>query len=119
MNPIHNSLLHSLFTHDLQGGKCVHLGPSSLRDRLNSIKLGSMSAAEIVKELEGLPESERAKVARHALQVLFPGSNQLIDRVMRRLQHPDIPEDFWEAAEEVEDGRALEIRDEHFENPPV
>ena len=78
-----------------------------------------MSAAEIVEELEGLPESERAKVARHALQVLFPGSDKLIGRVMRRLEHPDIPEDFWGAAEEVEDGRALEIHDDHFENPPV
>ena len=48
--------------------------------------------------------------------MLFPGSNKLIDRVTRRLQHSDIPEDFWEAAEEVEDGRALEIRDEHFES---
>ncbi len=78
-----------------------------------------MSAAEIAKELQELPDSERAEVARHALEVLYPGSSKLIARVMRRLEHPGIPDDFWEAAEEVEDGRALEIHDQHFDNPPV
>lgn len=78
-----------------------------------------MSAAEVVKELETLPEAERANVARCALEILYPGSSNLIGRVMRRLEHPDIPQDFWEAAEEAEDGKAVEMRDEHFDNPPV
>lgn len=78
-----------------------------------------MSAAEIVKELNGLPQSERANVARRVLETLYPGRGKVLDRLMRRLEHPDVPEDFWEAVEQVEDGKAIEMLDEHFEQPPV
>ncbi|MSU61533.1 MAG: hypothetical protein EXS31_03910 [Pedosphaera sp.] len=78
-----------------------------------------MSAAEIVKELGALPESEKAGVARSVLETLYPASGQMIERVLRRLEHPDVPGDFWEAVEEVEDGKSTEMRDEHFEKPPV
>lgn len=78
-----------------------------------------MIIVEMVKELEALPEPERADLARRALEILYPGSANLIGRIMRRLEHPLIPEDFWEAAEEVEDGKAIEMHDKHFENPPV
>ena len=78
-----------------------------------------MSAAEIIKELETLPAVERSSVARRVLATLYPGRAQAVDRIMRRLDHPDVPEDFWESVEEAEDGKAMEIRDEHFERPPV
>ena len=81
--------------------------------------LDRMRAAEIVKELEALPPSERADVARRVLETLYPGRGTAVDRLMRRLEHPDIPEDFWEAVEEVEDGKAIEMHDEHFERPPL
>ena len=78
-----------------------------------------MSAAEIVKELNGLPQSERANLVRNVLETLYPGRGKVLDRVMRRLEHPDVPEDFWEAVEQVEDGKAIEMLDEHFAQPPV
>jgi hypothetical protein len=78
-----------------------------------------MSAAELVKELGTVPEAQRANVARRVLGTLYPASRHLIERLLRRLEHPDIPTDFWEAAEEVEDGKAIEMHDEHFGNPPV
>ena len=42
-----------------------------------------------------------------------------VDRVLRRLENPDVPEYFWEGLEEAEDGQAIEVRNEHFENPPA
>jgi len=77
-----------------------------------------MSAAEIVKELESLPRPERARVAKRVLETLYPGGQQ-VERLMRRLENPDVPEDFWDAAEDVEDGRVIEMRDEHFDQPPA
>ena len=35
------------------------------------------------------------------------------------MEHPEVPEDVWESFEEAEDGRGIEMRDEHFANPPV
>ena len=74
---------------------------------------------DFVKELEELPEEERAGAVRQVLVALYQKSGNLIDRLLRRLDHPEIPNEFWEAAEELEDGRAIEMRDEHFEQPPV
>lgn len=85
----------------------------------NVWNIAVMSAAQIIKELEALPEAERSNVARRVLETLYPGRAKVMDRIMRRLEHPDVPEDFWEAVEEVEDDKAIEMRNEHFERPPV
>jgi hypothetical protein len=78
-----------------------------------------LSKAEIIRELEAVPEAERLNVARRVLEALYPGRGKLMDRILRRLEHPDVPDDFWEAVEEVEDGKAIEMRYEHFDRPPA
>jgi hypothetical protein len=35
------------------------------------------------------------------------------------MENPEVPEEVWESFEEAEDGKGIEIRDEHFVNPPV
>ena len=77
-----------------------------------------MSAADITKELAVLPRPERLSVARRALETLC-SEEKTVERIMRRIENPDVPEDFWDAAEEVEDGRVIEMRDEHFGRPPA
>jgi hypothetical protein len=42
-----------------------------------------------------------------------------VERLLRRLQHPDVPEDVWEGFEECADGKAIEMQDEHFARLPV
>jgi hypothetical protein len=70
--------------------------------------IGGMSMAEIVKELEALPRPERANVAKQVLQSLCP-DNKVVERVMRRIENPDIPEDVWRGIEDAEDGRLVEM----------
>lgn len=65
-----------------------------------------MSAAEIAKELEALPRPERANVAKRVLASLCPDS-KVVERIMRRIENPDIPEDVWRGIEEAEDGQLI------------
>ena len=78
-----------------------------------------VSTAEIVKALESVREAERSTVARNVLETLYPSRRDLIDRLVRRLDHPEIPDDFWEAVDELEAGQGIEMRDVHFEQPPA
>ena len=78
-----------------------------------------MSATELVNELEALPRPERVNIAKRVLESLCPDRSKEIDRLMQRIANPDIPEDFWEAVQEVEDGKAIDMKDEHFDHPPV
>ena len=41
-----------------------------------------------------------------------------LERQLRRLAHPEVPEDVWTGFEEAEEGRGTEILDAHFEQPP-
>jgi hypothetical protein len=78
-----------------------------------------MSVAELAKELAALPPAERAEVLRAACHDLDPQSRQAVERMLRRLENQDVPEDFWEGLEEAEDGKATDVRDEHFKQPPA
>lgn len=78
-----------------------------------------MSLAEITKELEHLPAHDRADAVRQLLESLYPGSDKTADRWLRRLENPDVPEDFWDGVEEAEDGKLIEMKDEHFDQPPL
>ena len=78
-----------------------------------------MSTIEIVHELEILPDSKRTKTIKTVLQKLYPKSRKVIERLLRRIEHPEIPEDVWEGFEEAEDGKLIPMRDEHFDKPPV
>ena len=78
-----------------------------------------MSTAELAKELAALPRDKRAEVLRAACHDLDPESRQAVERLLRRLESPDVPEGFWEGLEEAEDGHTIPMKDEHFHNPPA
>jgi len=78
-----------------------------------------MTADILENELRTLPETERARILRGALQELSPAALKALERHLRRFAHPEVPEDVWIGFEEAEDGLGIEIRDEHFELPPV
>ena len=78
-----------------------------------------MTASTLEHELKALPEAERAQIIRTAMRELSPGAPKGLERQLRRLAHPEVPEDVWTGFEEAEDGRGIEMRDEHFDQPPA
>ena len=78
-----------------------------------------MTSDILENELKTLPEAERTRIIRGALQELSPPALKALERQLRRFAHPEVPEDVWIGFEEAEDGRGIEVRDEHFEHPPV
>ena len=77
-----------------------------------------MSASEILKELESLPRQERTSVAKRVLETLCPES-KTVERFMRRIENPDIPEDVWRGIEDAEDGRTVEMETALRDQPPA
>ena len=67
-----------------------------------------MSTAEIFKELESLARTERAGVIKRILQGLCADS-KAVERIMRRVENPDVPADVWRGIEDVEDGRVVDM----------
>ena len=77
-----------------------------------------MSASEILTELESLPRPERTRVARRVLEMLCP-EPKTVERLMRRVENPDIPEDVWRGIEDAEDGRTVEMETALRDQPPA
>ena len=75
-----------------------------------------MSMAEIVKELETLPRPERAILAKRVLGSLCP-DGKVVERIMRRIENPDIPEDVWRGIEDAEDGRLVDMETALHDKP--
>ena len=65
-------------------------------------------------ELKTLSETERAQIISDALPSLSPPTLKALERRVRRVAYPDVPEDVWIGFEEAEDGRGIEIKAEHF-----
>jgi hypothetical protein len=78
-----------------------------------------VTAIGLERELQSLPEEQRAQVIRSALGMLSAGALKDMERQVRRLAHHEVPEDVWIGFEEAEDGQGAEIRDEHFNQPPA
>jgi hypothetical protein len=78
-----------------------------------------MTASMLEHELKTLQEAERAQIIRSALPELSPTALKALERQLRRLAHPEVPEDVWIGFEEAEEGRGMEVCDGHFEQPPV
>ncbi|HEX4084969.1 MAG TPA: hypothetical protein VHY22_08670 [Chthoniobacteraceae bacterium] len=78
-----------------------------------------MSTSQMIEELTAMPEEERHEALKTVLGRLYPVGQQAIDRLLRRIEHPEVPDDVWEGFEEAEDGKGIEMRDEYFENPPA
>jgi hypothetical protein len=76
-----------------------------------------MSAAELFKELESLPRPERSNVVKRILQGLCADS-KAVERMMRRIENPDIPEDVWRGIEDAEDGRMVAMETALHDKPP-
>lgn len=90
-------------------------------DKMQRVKHGYnvMTTAILENELKALPEAERTRVISEALRELSPTTIKTLERRLRRLAHPEVPEDVWTGFEEAEDGQGVEIKDEHFAHPPV
>ena len=71
--------------------------------------ISNMSAQEISEQLEALPEAQRVEILKRALAGLCPQSNRAVERLLRRLENPDIPEDVWRGIEEAEDGKLIDL----------
>ena len=67
-----------------------------------------MSASDIVKELEAMPRPERATLAKRVLESLG-AHGKLVERIMRRIENPDVPEEVWRGIEEAEDGQLIDL----------
>ena len=81
--------------------------------------LGLMSATEMIEELAAMPYEQRRHALKSILSRLYPAGEKNIERLLRRVEHPEVPDDVWEGFEQAEDGKGIEMRDEHFENPPA
>lgn len=68
-----------------------------------------VSRQEVIEQLEALPPNERAEVLKQTLARLCPNSGKVIERLVRRLENPDIPEDVWRGIEEAEDGQLIDL----------
>jgi hypothetical protein len=76
-----------------------------------------MSVAEIAKELERLPLAERKTLAERVLKSLC-SDTKVVERIMRRIENPDVPEDVWRGIEDAEDGRTVDMEIALREEPP-
>ncbi|MEO5802789.1 MAG: hypothetical protein ABIR24_04605 [Verrucomicrobiota bacterium] len=68
-----------------------------------------MSAQEVIEQIEALPRDERTEVIKKTLADLCPQSGKVMERLLRRLENPDIPEDVWRGIEDAEDGRLIDL----------
>jgi hypothetical protein len=44
---------------------------------------------------------------------------KIVERTLRRLAHPEVPESFWDAAEEMEDGVGVDMATALTQQPPA
>jgi hypothetical protein len=77
-----------------------------------------MSTSEVIQELDEMPAEELHGVLRTLLARRFPGGQKAIDRMLRRIENPDIPEDVWRGIEEAEDGRVVDMETALSQKPP-
>ena len=73
----------------------------------------NMTAAQIIKEIKALPREEQRRVLAEAIGGVSAGERKdiakLLQRIQRRLEHPEIPEDVWEGYEQAEDGKLVDL----------
>lgn len=73
----------------------------------------------MIEELTAMPDEKRHETLKAILARLYPAGVKNIERMLRRVEHPEVPEDVWEGFEEAEDGKGIEMQDGHFDNPPA
>lgn len=77
-----------------------------------------MSAAEVITQIEALPEPERVEVAAEAVRHLAADDLKRIERIVFRLRHPEIPEEVIRGFEDAEDGNFVDMDLILNEEPP-
>lgn len=77
-----------------------------------------MNAATLTEELRAVPAPERGEVIGAVLQAIYPDGGQVLARLIRRLENPDIPEDVWRGIEDAESGRLVDMETALSEPPP-
>jgi hypothetical protein len=77
-----------------------------------------MSASEVLSEIKRLPPGERTVLLEEVLRNLSCEERKPIERLICRLQHPDVPESFWAGIEDHEDGRTVDMEMALRETPP-
>ena len=80
-----------------------------------------MTATDIIREAENLPKAEKLQVIHHLLGAVNGGDTaqqKAVERLLRRLENPDIPEAMFRAMEDVEDGRTVDMETALHEKPP-
>ncbi len=75
-----------------------------------------MSATEIVKELKALPRPERVDAIKLVLETLCSNS-KTVERIMRRIENADVPEDVWRGIEDAENERFVDMEIALHEKP--
>ncbi len=72
-----------------------------------------VTAAQIIQEIKALPRDEQNRVLMEAIGEVSAHERKeiakLLQRVQRRLQHPEVPEDVWEGFEQAEDGKLVDL----------
>jgi hypothetical protein len=77
-----------------------------------------MTASEMVLEIKRLSPRDRTQVMQETLRHLSQEERKPIERLLRRLQHPEVPESFWTGVEDHEDGRTVDMENALRETPP-
>jgi hypothetical protein len=95
----------------------------NVENRLRLIHRGWITLHEDLSERNGWgiyrkPEPLRSEVLKRTLMALCLNSSKAIERLLRRLESPDIPEDVWRGIEDAEDGRCVDMETALHEKPP-
>ncbi|MEI6072313.1 MAG: hypothetical protein WCS31_11010 [Verrucomicrobiae bacterium] len=77
-----------------------------------------MTATMLAKELRTVPDPERGNVIGAALRAIYPQSGRMIERMIRRIENPDIPDDVWRGIEDAEAGRLVDMETAMTKAPP-
>jgi len=80
-----------------------------------------MTATEIIREAKNLPKAEKLRVIHQLLGAVNGGDaarQKAVERLLRRLENPDIPEEMFRAMEDIEDGRTVDMETALHAKPP-
>lgn len=77
-----------------------------------------MTSSEVLSEIRHLPTREKTAILEEMLRNLTLEERKPIERLIRRLQHPELPESFWDGIEDHEDGRTVDMETALREAPP-
>ena len=78
-----------------------------------------MTTAELIEEIKALSAKDRTLVVEEVIRHATPEARKSIERLLRRLQHPDVPESFWQGVKDHEDGRTVDMETALRETPPA